>query len=217
MRTIGWLVAFLVVVALAVAAPALAGHAATPAPVTALDGIVRSYGAVSAEVAWALTGEALLLTDDGGATWRPVTPPELPLHGPVAAVFFDAATGWLATTAARPGVIPGPTTTTGRQHLAGRAHQLLSPAADGRFDPPDLEKSKARVAESGVATPIDVRIGYRAGNQRRTETVAAIQSACKDAGFNIIDSADPDFFTKANVTGDYEIALYAGAASGPVS
>ena len=95
--------------------------------------------------------------------------------------------------------------------------EVVSAAYDGRFDTPDLEKSKALVAESGVATPIDVRIGYRAGNQRRTETVAAIQSACKDAGFNIIDSADPDFFTKANVTGDYEIALYAWAASGQIT
>ena len=81
----------------------------------------------------------------------------------------------------------------------------------------DPEKAKALVAESGVATPIDVRIGYRAGNQRRTETVAAIQSACKDAGFNVIDSADPDFFTKANVTGDYEVALYAWAGSGQIT
>ncbi len=128
MRTIGWLVAFLVVVALAVAAPALAGQAMTPAPVTAVDGIVRSYGVASAEVAWALTGEALLLTDDGGATWRPVTPPELPLHGPVAAVFFDAATGWLATPAARPGVITVATTTNGGQHWQVREHRFFTPA-----------------------------------------------------------------------------------------
>ena len=95
--------------------------------------------------------------------------------------------------------------------------EVVSAAYDGRFDTPDPEKAKALVAESGVATPIDVRIGYRAGNQRRTETVAAIQSACKDAGFNVIDSADPDFFKKANVTGDYEVALYAWAGSGQIT
>ena len=95
--------------------------------------------------------------------------------------------------------------------------EVVGVSYDGRFDTPDPEKAKALVAESGVATPIDVRIGYRAGNQRRTETVAAIQSACKDAGFNVIDSADPDFFTKANVTGDYEVALYAWAGSGQIT
>jgi len=95
--------------------------------------------------------------------------------------------------------------------------EVISASYDGRFDTPDLEQAKALVAESGVATPIDVRIGYRAGNQRRTETVAAIQSACKDAGFNVIDSSSEDFFQVANVNGDYEVALFAWAGSGQIT
>ncbi|MHA6510141.1 ABC transporter substrate-binding protein [Tessaracoccus sp. Y1736] len=95
--------------------------------------------------------------------------------------------------------------------------EVVGVSYDGRFDTVDLEKSKELVAEAGIATPIDVRIGYRAGNQRRTETVAAIQSSCKEAGFNVIDSSAEDFFTNANVNGDYEVALFAWAGSGQIT
>ncbi|MBB1514104.1 ABC transporter family substrate-binding protein [Tessaracoccus sp. MC1627] len=95
--------------------------------------------------------------------------------------------------------------------------EIVGVSYDGRFDTVDLEKSKELVAEAGIATPIDVRLGYRAGNQRRTETVAAIQSSCKEAGFNVIDSSAEDFFTNANVNGDYEVALFAWAGSGQIT
>lgn len=88
---------------------------------------------------------------------------------------------------------------------------------DGRFDQVDIEKSKALIAESGVATPIDVRIGYRAGNQRRADQVAQIAASCKDAGFNIIDSNSATFFEKEVVNGDYEVALFAWAGSGQIA
>lgn len=94
---------------------------------------------------------------------------------------------------------------------------VVSAAYDGRFDQVDLEKSKALVAESGVATPIDVRIGYRSGNQRRTDTVAMIAASCKDAGFNVIDSNSEDFFSEVMPAGDYEVALFAWAGSGQIT
>lgn len=94
---------------------------------------------------------------------------------------------------------------------------VVSASYDGRFDQVDIEKSKALIAESGVATPIDVRIGYRAGNQRRADQVAQIAASCKDAGFNIIDSNSATFFEKEVVNGDYEVALFAWAGSGQIA
>ncbi len=95
--------------------------------------------------------------------------------------------------------------------------EVVSAAYDGRFDQVDIEKAKALVAESGVATPIDVRIGYRSGNERRADTVAAIAASCKDAGFNVIDSNNADFFDRHLPNGDYEVALFAWAGSGQIA
>ncbi|HSO69058.1 MAG TPA: ABC transporter substrate-binding protein [Arachnia sp.] len=95
--------------------------------------------------------------------------------------------------------------------------EIVGAAYDGRVDEVDVEASKALIAEAGITTPIDVRIGYRSGNQRRTETVSAIQASCKDAGFNVIDSSAEDFFSNALVNGDYEVALFAWAGSGQIT
>ncbi len=128
MRSIGWLVAFVVVVGLAVAAPALAGQATTPAQATIVDGAVSAYGAPSAEVAWARAGEALWLTGDGG-TWRTITPPETSrAGGPVAVSFSDANTGWLATPAANPGFITIAATADSGQRWLVRQQRFFAPA-----------------------------------------------------------------------------------------
>ncbi|SHJ88396.1 peptide/nickel transport system substrate-binding protein [Tessaracoccus bendigoensis DSM 12906] len=95
--------------------------------------------------------------------------------------------------------------------------EVVAAAYDGRFDEVDIEKSKEKVAESGVATPIDVRLGYRAGNQRRADQVAQIAASCKDAGFNVIDSNSESFFETEMPNGDYEVALYAWAGSGQIT
>ncbi|RMB58364.1 ABC transporter substrate-binding protein [Tessaracoccus antarcticus] len=94
---------------------------------------------------------------------------------------------------------------------------VVKASYDGRYDAVDIEAAKAKIAESGVATPVNVRIGYRAGNQRRAETVAAIQASCKDAGFNVTDNSSADFFEKDLVNGDYEVALFAWAGSGQIA
>ncbi|MDO5094705.1 MAG: ABC transporter substrate-binding protein [Propionibacteriaceae bacterium] len=99
----------------------------------------------------------------------------------------------------------------------GEYEAVTSASYDGRYDQVNLEKAKELVAQSGIPTPIDVRLGYKAGNQRRQETVAAIAASCKDAGFNIIDSASADFFSKEIVNGDYEVALFAWASSGQIA
>ncbi len=94
---------------------------------------------------------------------------------------------------------------------------VVSQAYDGRYDEVDIEGSKAKIEESGIATPVEVRIGYRAPNQRRSETVAAIAASCKDAGFDVKDSGSADFFEKDLVNGDYEVALFAWAGSGQIA
>ena len=95
--------------------------------------------------------------------------------------------------------------------------EVVSTAYDGRYDAVDIEASKAKVAESGVTTPVTVRLGYRAGNQRRTETVAAIAASCKEAGFDVQDASAEDFFEVALPNGDYEVALFAWAGSGQIA
>ena len=94
---------------------------------------------------------------------------------------------------------------------------VVSESYDGRFDEVDIEGAKAKVEESGIATPVKVRMGYRAPNQRRSETIAAIQASCKDAGFDVIDSGSQDFFAKDLPNGDYEVALFAWSGSGQIA
>ncbi len=128
MRLIGWLVACFVVIGLAVAAPALAGQAATAAQVPIVDGTVRSYGAPSAEAAWVLAGETLWSTGDGGATWRTITPPTMSLASLVAVSFIDARTGWLAAPAANPGYITVAATADGGRRWQMREQRFFAPA-----------------------------------------------------------------------------------------
>jgi peptide/nickel transport system substrate-binding protein len=94
---------------------------------------------------------------------------------------------------------------------------VVSAAYDGRYDQVDLAKSKELVTASGISTPIDVRIGYRSGNERRAQTVAAIAASCKDAGFNVIDANNADFFATVHPAGDWEVALFAWAGSGQIA
>ncbi len=95
--------------------------------------------------------------------------------------------------------------------------EVVAAAYGGEYDQVDIAKSKELVEASGIETPIDVRIGYASGNQRRTDEVSAIAASCKDAGFNVIDSNSADFFSKELVNGDYELALFAWAGSGQIT
>jgi len=95
--------------------------------------------------------------------------------------------------------------------------EVVAAAYGGEYDQVDIAKSKELVEASGIETPIDVRVGYASGNQRRADEVSAIAASCKDAGFNVIDSNSADFFSKELVNGDYELALFAWAGSGQVT
>jgi peptide/nickel transport system substrate-binding protein len=99
-----------------------------------------------------------------------------------------------------------------------RYADLIETSYDGRYDEVDIEGAKAKIAEAGVTGPIDVRIGYSAPNQRRTEQVALIKSSCDEAGFNVSDAGNEDFFAPGGTLerGDYEVALFAWAGSGQI-
>ena len=91
--------------------------------------------------------------------------------------------------------------------------EVVDAAYPTELDQPDIERAKELVEESGVSTPT-VRLGYQAGNQRRTETVALIKSSCDQAGFDVQDANSPVFFKEVMPAGDYDAALFAWAGSG---
>ena len=91
--------------------------------------------------------------------------------------------------------------------------EVMDAAYPKEMDQPDIEKAKELVEKSGVSEPT-VRLGYQAGNQRRTETVALIKSSCDQAGFDVQDANSPVFFKEVMPAGDYDAALYAWAGSG---
>lgn len=97
--------------------------------------------------------------------------------------------------------------------------EVLDAAYDGRYDEVNIEEATAKLEESGLTTPVEVRIGYSAPNQRRTDQVAAIKASCDEAGFNIVDAGDPKFFEAGGSleTGDWEVALFAWAGSGQIA
>ena len=91
--------------------------------------------------------------------------------------------------------------------------EVVDEAYPKEMDEPNIEKAKEFVEKSGVSKPT-VRLGYQAGNQRRTETVALIKSSCDQAGFDVQDANSPVFFKEVMPAGDYDAALYAWAGSG---
>lgn len=93
---------------------------------------------------------------------------------------------------------------------------VVGAAYDGRYDKVDLEGAKKKIAEAGVTTPVKVRIGYNAPNQRRTDEVALIKSSCDKAGFQIQDIGNPKFFAETLPQGAYDVALFAWAGSGQI-
>ncbi|GAA3697274.1 ABC transporter family substrate-binding protein [Zhihengliuella alba] len=96
--------------------------------------------------------------------------------------------------------------------------EIVSDSYEGQYDEVDIEGAKAIVDELGAAGT-EVRIGYSAPNPRRTDQVAMIKSSCDQAGFNIVDAGNADFFQPGGTQerGDYEVALFAWAGSGQIT
>ncbi len=97
--------------------------------------------------------------------------------------------------------------------------EVVQEAYDGRYDEVDIEAAKEKFAESGLEEGVDIRIGYSAPNQRRTDEVSLIKSSCDQVGFNIVDTGAEDFFQPGGAleVGDFEVALFAWAGSGQIS
>lgn len=97
--------------------------------------------------------------------------------------------------------------------------EVKEAAYDPKYDTVDIEGATAKLEESGLSTPVDVKIGYSQPNQRRTNTVAEIKSSCDSAGFNIIDEGDGAFFDAGGPleTGDFDVAMFAWAGSGQIA
>lgn len=94
---------------------------------------------------------------------------------------------------------------------------VVSQSYDGRYDEVDLEAAKEKFEAAGLEEGEQVRIGYAAPNPRRAAEVEAIKSSCDQVGFDVVDSAAPDFFDKDLPNGDYEVALFAWAGSGQIA
>ena len=96
--------------------------------------------------------------------------------------------------------------------------EVVEASYNGEYDEVNLEEATRIVTEQG-ATGAEVRIGYSAPNPRRADEVALIKSSCDQAGFNIVDAGNEDFFAPGGTQerGDYEVALFAWAGSGQIA
>ncbi len=125
MRQTGWVLAFLVVIGLAALAPA-AREGRVAAASAPLDGAVRTFGALSSTHAWVMSDADLLVTENGGASWRRATPPDVMLHHPAAVAFLTPDVGWVATLAPS-GVLSLAATTDGAHTWQQQDHVLFAP------------------------------------------------------------------------------------------
>ncbi len=96
--------------------------------------------------------------------------------------------------------------------------EVVEAAYNGEYDEPNIEEAASIVSAEG-AEGAEVRIGYSAPNPRRADEVALIKSSCDQAGFNIVDAGNEDFFAPGGTQerGDYEVALFAWAGSGQIA
>jgi peptide/nickel transport system substrate-binding protein len=83
---------------------------------------------------------------------------------------------------------------------------------DGSYDKADVAAAKAILDEKGAAGTV-VRIGYQTPNQRRTNEVDLIRSSCNQAGFDVQDAGQDDFFGNGLAAGNFDVALFAWAGS----
>lgn len=90
----------------------------------------------------------------------------------------------------------------------------VSEAYDGRYDEVDVDGA-AEILEEHDAEGTEIRIGHN-GQERRHDTVGLIQASCEEAGFEVEDVGDAEFFADGGdlESGDWDIAMFAWASSG---
>ncbi|GAB4065846.1 ABC transporter family substrate-binding protein [Angustibacter speluncae] len=87
---------------------------------------------------------------------------------------------------------------------------------DGSYDTANIEEAKALVDAAGAAGTV-VRIGYNTPNQRRTNEVDLIRASCNQAGFDVQDAGQADFFDAGLAGGNFDVALFAWSGSPLIS
>ncbi len=77
------------------------------------------------------------------------------------------------------------------------------------FDEVDVEGAKALLEEAGVDTPVDVRLMYAKGNERRENEYSLMkESAGQEDLFNLINASDPDWGNLLSDTTKYDASLF---------
>jgi peptide/nickel transport system substrate-binding protein len=89
---------------------------------------------------------------------------------------------------------------------------VVSASYDGAYDEVDVAQAKQILDGKGAAGTV-VRIGYQTPNQRRTNVVDLIRSSCNQAGFDVQDAGQEDFFGNGLAAGNFDVALFAWAGS----
>ena len=93
---------------------------------------------------------------------------------------------------------------------------VASSIQGGEYDKADVAAAKALVDEAGAAGTV-VRIGYQTPNQRRTNEVDLIRASCNQAGFDVQDAGQEDFFEAGLAGGNFDVALFAWSGSPLIS
>ncbi|TXR56495.1 ABC transporter family substrate-binding protein [Quadrisphaera setariae] len=92
--------------------------------------------------------------------------------------------------------------------------QVVQASYAGQYDQPNIEQAKQLL---GGKTGVTVRVGYQTPNQRRTDEVSLIKASCDQAGFNVEDAGQQDFFGNGLAAGNFDVALFAWSGSPLVS
>ncbi len=94
--------------------------------------------------------------------------------------------------------------------------EIVEGSYEGRYDEVDIAGAKQILDSKGAAgTPI--RIGYQTPQQRRSDAVKLIADSCNQAGFDVQDAGQAEFFGGGLDSGDFDVALFAWAGSPLVS
>ena len=72
----------------------------------------------------------------------------------------------------------------------------------------DIEGAKALLESAGVTTPVQVRFHYAANNPRRASEYELIRDSAAQAGFEVIDGANPDWGSLLPNTDIYDAAMF---------
>ena len=77
-----------------------------------------------------------------------------------------------------------------------QGYDQVAATSGGKYDTVDIAGAKQLLGGKTVTVRVGWRKDPQALNKRRVDTIALIQASCKQAGFNVVDTGTPDFFTR---------------------